>query len=97
MQDDGRRSVVISGGKPEIDGGRFPIKRAAGECVCVETDVFADRHDSMSCAVLYRRDADRERSEVPMQFLANDQERACPCKAAFLSSYLPIFPASYRR
>ncbi|TMA13871.1 MAG: DUF3416 domain-containing protein, partial [Deltaproteobacteria bacterium] len=45
----GRRRVVIEGVRPEIDGGRFPIKRAIGEKVIVEADIFADGHDSLSC------------------------------------------------
>ncbi|MBW3600882.1 MAG: DUF3416 domain-containing protein, partial [Planctomycetes bacterium] len=41
---DGRRRVVIEGVKPEIDGGRFPIKRSVGEKVVVEAYVFTDGH-----------------------------------------------------
>src|SRR5437660_1477841 len=48
--DDGRlsalcRRVVIERIRPEIDGGRFPIKRTVGEDVDVRADVFADGHD----------------------------------------------------
>jgi len=32
---DGRRRVVIEGVTPEIDGGRFPVKRVVGETVTV--------------------------------------------------------------
>ena len=31
QSDTGRRRVVIGGVKPEIDAGRFPIKRVLGE------------------------------------------------------------------
>src|SRR5438093_13758825 len=37
--------VVIEGIQPEIDGGRFPIKRAVGETVDVTATIFADGHD----------------------------------------------------
>jgi alpha-1,4-glucan:maltose-1-phosphate maltosyltransferase-like protein len=41
---DGRRRVVIEQVSPEIDCGRFAIKRVIGETVVVEADVFADGH-----------------------------------------------------
>ena len=35
-EDVGRRRVIIESVSPEIDGGRFPIKRVIGESVTVE-------------------------------------------------------------
>src|SRR5258706_10161740 len=40
--------VIIEGVTPEIDGGRFAIKRTRGESVLVEADIFADGHDAIS-------------------------------------------------
>ena len=73
--DEGRRRVVVEGVTPEIDCGRFPIKRTVGESVVVEADVFADGHDALSCTVLYRWDGDSEWAEAPMEPLANDRWR----------------------
>src|SRR5262245_49274732 len=39
------RRVVIERIQPEIDGGRFPIKRTIGEIVDVSATIFADGHD----------------------------------------------------
>src|SRR2546429_9716205 len=39
------RRVVIEYIRPEIDGGRFPIKRTIGETVDVSATIFADGHD----------------------------------------------------
>src|SRR5207302_5522044 len=39
---------------PEIDAGRFPAKRALGETVTVEADVFGDGHDSLAAMLKYR-------------------------------------------
>src|SRR5205823_8920605 len=39
---------------PEIDAGRFPAKRALGETVTVEADVFADGHDSLAAVLKYK-------------------------------------------
>lgn len=57
---DGRQRVVIEGVKPEIDGGRFPIKRVVGDTVVVEADLFADGHDVLSGVLRYRHDSSRE-------------------------------------
>src|SRR4030095_10120232 len=51
----GRKRVVIEGVAPEVDSGRFPIKRVTGESVVVEADVFADGHDSVASPAPYLR------------------------------------------
>ena len=60
---------------PEIDGGRFPIKRVVGEPVVVEADVFADGHDELRCVLLHRV-PERRWEEVPMESIGNDRWRA---------------------
>jgi starch synthase (maltosyl-transferring) len=77
MRDEaGRKRVVIEGVKPEIDGGRFPIKRTPGERVVVEADAFTDGHDAISCRLLFRReDGPSEWSEAAMTPLVNDRWR----------------------
>jgi starch synthase (maltosyl-transferring) len=72
---DGRYRVIIEEVKPEVDGGRFAIKRTVGEKVIVEADVFADGHDSLSCVLLYRKDGESQWKERPMDFLVNDRWR----------------------
>lgn len=71
---DGRRRVVIENVSPEIDCGRFAIKRVVGETVVVEADVFADGHDSVACRVLYWQNQD-EPQTVPMKSLGHDRWR----------------------
>jgi starch synthase (maltosyl-transferring) len=73
---DGRRRVVIEHVRPEIDGGRFPIKRVVGEFVLVEADVFADGHDEIAGVVRYRRANATEWTDAPLSFLINDRWRA---------------------
>ena len=65
-QVDGRRRVVIESVRPQIDCGRFPIKRVVGETVVVEADVFADGHDQVACQVLYWRENDKPVQSSPM-------------------------------
>ena len=68
--------VVIRGITPEIECGRFSIKRVVGETVTVEADVFADGHDAIACTVRYRHEDEEAWAEVPMEALGNDHWRA---------------------
>ena len=74
-REEGTIRVVIEGVKPEIDGGRFPIKRIIGDEVIVEAGIFADGHDVLHAVLLYRKEGDRDWTEVPMEFLINDRWR----------------------
>ncbi|MDI3340606.1 MAG: alpha-1,4-glucan--maltose-1-phosphate maltosyltransferase [Sphaerobacter sp.] len=71
----GRQRVAISGVSPEIDCGRFPIKRVVGEPVTVEADIFVDGHDLVSAVLRYRHEEDPSWSEVPLEPLGNDRWR----------------------
>jgi starch synthase (maltosyl-transferring) len=73
--EDGRKRVVIEAVSPEIDGGRFPVKRTVGEKVVVEGDVFADGHNLLSCRLLYRKGEKSRWAEAPMKLLGNDRWR----------------------
>ena len=68
-----RRRVIVENLTPEIDGGRFPIKRVTGERVVVTVDVFADGHDAVWANVLYRRPGDDLWKEVPLKHKGNDR------------------------
>jgi starch synthase (maltosyl-transferring) len=63
--------VVIEHVQPEINGGRFPIKRTPGETVIVSADVFADGHDLLAGVVKFRSPG-ASWSEVPLVSLGND-------------------------
>ena len=67
--------VVIEGVAPEIDGGRFPIKRTVGEQVVVEVDIFTNGHDALAAVLLYRRATNSKWVEVPMEPMVNDRWR----------------------
>ena len=73
--EEGRTRIVIEGVTPEIDGGRFPIKRIVGDRVVIEVDIFADGHDVLSSLLLYRTEDDPNWSSVPMELLVNDRWR----------------------
>jgi Domain of unknown function (DUF3416). len=73
---DGRRRVVIENVQPEIDAGRFPIKRVIGQSVEVEADAFTDSHDALACLLRYRHASETGWHEVAMAPLINDRWRA---------------------
>ena len=58
---------------PEIDCGRFAIKRVVGEFVTVEADIFADGHDLVAADVLYRPAREEIWQRLPMKSLGNDR------------------------
>ena len=70
------RRVVIENVQPQVDHGRFAIKRTPGEPVVVEADVFADGHDQLRCLLQHRREGARDWAEAPMSPLGNDRWRA---------------------
>lgn len=72
MSSSATRRIVIENVRPEIDGGRFPIKRVKGECVTVSADVFADGHAEIFVLLLFKRQEDREWQKVRMKSLGND-------------------------
>ncbi|HZA33409.1 MAG TPA: alpha-1,4-glucan--maltose-1-phosphate maltosyltransferase [Vicinamibacterales bacterium] len=48
------RRVIIEHVRPEIDGGRFPVKRTPGERVVVAAAIHADGHDALAASLWYR-------------------------------------------
>lgn len=70
------KRVIIRGVDPEIEAGRYPIKRVLGEKVVVEADVFTDGHEAVSAELLWRGPGETEWNVVPLQFLVNDRWRA---------------------
>jgi len=76
IPEDGRNRVIIESVRPEIDGGKFPIKRVIGGETVVEADILTDGHDAISCVLLYRSEKQADWIEVPMEQLGNDHWRA---------------------
>ena len=73
MQADGTKRVVIDYVGPQIDCGRFPIKRAAGETVKVVAYAFADGHDQIRVELLYRDSRQSDWAVRPMIYEINDE------------------------
>jgi len=64
--------IVIENVLPQLDSGAFPIKRIIGQKVTVTADVFADGHDVVECAVLFKHESDKKWQEVRMAPTEND-------------------------
>lgn len=71
----GRERVVIESVTPNIDCGRFPVKRIRGDEVIIEADVFADGHDLIACTLCVRKSGARAWIESRMLALGNDRFR----------------------
>jgi starch synthase (maltosyl-transferring) len=70
------RRVVIEHVEPEVDGGRFPIKRTVGDEVRVRADIYADGHDLLGAMLLYRAVGEGTWVEAPMRVVNNDRWEA---------------------
>jgi starch synthase (maltosyl-transferring) len=70
---EGRSRAVVENVQPELDCGRFPIKRIVGDIVVVEADVFGDGHDEVRARLLWKQDTDPDWQAIEMQPLGNDR------------------------
>lgn len=71
-----RNRTIIENVKPELDGGRYFIKRVPGERIDVEADIFGDGHDVIRASLLYRAVGKKKWEEVSMQGYPNDLWKA---------------------
>jgi len=69
------RRVVIEQLGPEIDGGRFPIKRSVGEQVDVRASIFADGHDVLAAVLQHRHVSRQAWTETPMHIIDEGLDR----------------------
>jgi starch synthase (maltosyl-transferring) len=77
------RRVIVEAVTPQVDEGRRPAKRTVGEDVAVEADVFADGHDVVAAALLWRVRGEAEWQETAMAPLGNDRWAASFICATF--------------
>ncbi len=57
---------------PQVDGGRFPVKRVVGDRVAVHARIFRDGHDVVGAAVRYRPPGTTRWLELPLEARPND-------------------------
>src|SRR3954452_20551749 len=68
---------------PLIDGGRFPVKRIAGESIEVWADIYRDGHDVVSGGLFGGGGGDRGGRGEPMTHHSNDR---------WSGSFVPLQP-----
>ena len=68
-----RQRVIIHSVAPEIEHGRYPIKRTRGKRVRVTCAAFGDGHDHIRLALRYRHLDRKDGATVMMEHLGNDR------------------------
>ncbi|HEX3983764.1 MAG TPA: maltotransferase domain-containing protein, partial [Acidisoma sp.] len=68
--------IAIEAVSPAVDGGRFPVKRVAGEIVTVTADLLCDGHDQLAAALHWRRKDVREWRQARFAPIVNDRWQA---------------------
>ncbi|MCM8610847.1 alpha-1,4-glucan--maltose-1-phosphate maltosyltransferase [Accumulibacter sp.] len=65
--------VIIEAVEPQVQGGRFPIKRVIGESVAVSADIYKEGHDKLAAVLKVRRVGEKRWHESPMVQGDNDR------------------------
>jgi starch synthase (maltosyl-transferring) len=60
--------LVIENLSPQLDGGRYPIKRLLGKVVDVGVNIFKDGHDLIAAHILYRQASTGEYRSAPLTY-----------------------------
>jgi len=66
-------TIVIERVLPELDGGRYPVKREVGDRFEVTADIFKEGHDILMAALRYRSSGESDWHETPMRHVENDR------------------------
>ncbi|MBA2243781.1 MAG: alpha-1,4-glucan--maltose-1-phosphate maltosyltransferase, partial [Gemmatimonadetes bacterium] len=67
------RRIVIEDVYPELDCGRYAVKREVGDVLEVYADIFKEGHDALAAAVRWHREGEEEWREERMRFINNDR------------------------
>ena len=67
------RRIQIQHVEPQVDHGRFAVKRTQGERVEVSATIFRDGHEILGAAVRARRRGERRWRESLMYHAGNDR------------------------
>src|SRR5262245_33114792 len=67
------RRILIEDVYPELDCGRFAVKREVGERFEVWADILMDGHDLLQAVVRYAAADDGQWREAPMALFENDR------------------------
>ncbi len=69
---EGRKRVVIESVKPQVDCGRYAVRRFLGDRVTVSVAMFGDGHDHVAGRLLFRPEREQSWRSVPLVSEGND-------------------------
>lgn len=72
-------TAIIRRITPSLDNARYAIKRAVGEEIVVEADIFKEGHDEVTAVLKWRQAGTTAWRETPMKPLVNDRWRGSLC------------------
>jgi len=92
------RTVWIGNVEPELEGGRYPVKREVGDLFEVTADILREGHEALTALLLYRPVKDTHWREVRMERLDNDRWSArFPLEESTRYLYtIEAYPDAYR-
>ena len=64
--------IQIQEVSPQVDCGRYPVKRTVGDVIGVTARIFRDGHETLGATVRYKRPDATRWSETPLEPLGND-------------------------
>ena len=67
-----KENLVIENIRPNIEGGRFMLKREPGDTVTLQADIFRHSHEKYDAAIFYRHVSKKKWEQAPMHFVDND-------------------------
>ena len=67
-----QKRIIIENVSPEIDCGRFAIKRCINDIITVEAKIFAEGHDELAALVKYRHHQSKDWQTKNLTSLGND-------------------------
>lgn len=83
-----REPISIAAVTPQIDCGRYPVKRETGDWLLVQADILRDGHDLLGAAILYKPPEEEGWREARMTAGLNDRwTGSFPLDALGLWSY----------
>jgi starch synthase (maltosyl-transferring) len=65
--------IQIQRVRPQLDGGRYAVKRTTGDSVDVAATIFRDGHDVLGAAVRFKAPGATRWQEAPLTPLGNDE------------------------
>ena len=70
--EEGRKRVIIEAIQPQVDCGRYPVRRIIGDQIAISAAIFSDGHDHVAARLLFKHESERQWRSTPMTALVND-------------------------